>query len=145
MISLPSKSCQTYACTVCLAGNPSHTNGRIAGLLAVLEEANVVLNQRGPDLADYQRDSLLSILEGYTTLLNKLRAMCNENHTLIAHESNGLGSQARRMGKRMLFDATEVKDCRQQIIHYNAMLCSFIGLLNTLVGHHPAPNVTSHA
>ncbi|RSL44920.1 hypothetical protein CEP54_014487 [Fusarium duplospermum] len=88
----------------------------ISGLLGVLEGAYSVLRRRERDLTEYERNTLLSILQGYTAILNKLRTAYNENHTLATDASH---------------DA--IKDHRQEITHYNAMLSSFMGLLNTPV------------
>ncbi|KAL2686899.1 hypothetical protein Neosp_004442 [[Neocosmospora] mangrovei] len=103
----------------------------ISGLLGVLEGAYDILRRRERDLAEYERNTLLSILQGYTTILNKLRKLYNENHTLAAIASHGIGSNARKIGKRLAFEPDAIKDYRQEIIHYNAMLSSFMGLLNT--------------
>jgi hypothetical protein len=101
----------------------------------VLEGAHDVLLRRKRDLAEYEWNTLLSILQGYTTILNKLREMCNENHTLATIASHGIGSHARKIGKRLAFEPDAIKDYRREIIHYNAMLSSFMGLLNTYVRH----------
>jgi hypothetical protein len=65
------------------------------------------------------------------TLLNELRSIHNENYTLVAPESHGLGSEARKLGKRLAFDANKVKDRRQKISYYNQMLTTFITTVNT--------------
>ncbi|RSL55850.1 hypothetical protein CEP53_006964 [Fusarium sp. AF-6] len=105
----------------------------ISGLLGILEGAYDILQRRDRDLAEYERNTLFSILEGYTTTLNKLGKMHNENHTLATDASHGIGSHARKIGKRLVFEPDAIKDCRQEIIHSNAMLSSFMGLLNTPV------------
>ncbi|RTE83641.1 hypothetical protein BHE90_001843 [Fusarium euwallaceae] len=105
----------------------------ISGLLGILEGAYDILQRRDRDLAEYERNTLFSILQGYTTTLNKLGKMYNENHTLATDASHGIGSHARKIGKRLVFEPDAIKDCRQEIIHSNAMLSSFMGLLNTPV------------
>jgi hypothetical protein len=96
----------------------------------VLEGALIILQRREYGLAEYERSTLLSILQGYTTILNKFRAFYNENYTLAANESHGVGSCARKTAKRLVFGPDAIKEYRQEIVHYNAMLSSFLGLLN---------------
>lgn len=101
----------------------------------MLEGAYDILRRTERDLTEYERNTLLSILQGYTAILNKLRTAYNENHTLATDASHGIGSHARKLGKRLVFEPDAIKDYRQEIIHYNAMLNSFMGLLNTYVRH----------
>ncbi|KAL6404748.1 hypothetical protein AUP68_11577 [Ilyonectria robusta] len=105
----------------------------ISRLLGVLEGAHNILQRRERDLAEYERNMLMSILQGYVTILNKLRTMYNENHTLAADESHGIRSHVRKVGKRLVFEPDTIKEYQQEITHYNAMLSHFMALLNTPV------------
>lgn len=103
---------------------------RIAGLVGVLEQTDDVLRKRQPGLANYQVVTLHPILQGYVTVLTKLRTIHNEYHALTTSETHGLTSQARKIGKRLTFDPKELKSCRDEIVHYNLMLNSFMTSLS---------------
>jgi hypothetical protein len=99
----------------------------------VLESANVVLHQRRQALAGYQQGTLLPILQGYVTVLNRLRTMHSKNHVLTTSTGLGSGSQVRKIAKRLALDPADIQSCRAQIMHYNLMLNTFLTSLNGCV------------
>jgi hypothetical protein len=100
-------------------------------LLKVLEAADKVLLRH--ILQAYQREMLLPIMEGYVTVLDRIRKKHIENHGITASTARGSVGQVRNLGKRVALDAGYIRDCRDKIIHYNLMLNTFMTSLNGCV------------
>ncbi|KAF5012730.1 hypothetical protein FDECE_1223 [Fusarium decemcellulare] len=94
------------------------------------EGAYRILQRGEHGLAEEDKEQMLSIVQGYTSSLNKLRMLYDRNHVLTTNKSRGIGSRARIIGKRLVFDSEAVKVHEQNIMKYNSLLSTFMGKLN---------------
>ncbi|KAF4459089.1 hypothetical protein FALBO_14162 [Fusarium albosuccineum] len=96
------------------------------------EGAYRILQRSEHGLAEEDKERVLSILQGYSSSLNKLCTLYDKNHVLTTDESDSIGSRARRIGRRLVFDSEAVKVHEENIMKYNGLLSTFMGKLNIL-------------